>query len=180
MEKRNIINDNLDQILEWFHDGYTVSEVCNNLEISTRNYYYYLKNDEELKLKINKAKEQSNNNVEATFYKRCLGYTIIDEKDIFGIDINGNSWERHEKHKKHVIPDTQSIIFWLKNRMPEKWKNDVDLKNSENEGQGITVINILDEDNNIIEEDIFNSEIKINKKSKIIIDNSNSVESGFD
>lgn len=55
--------------------------------------------------------------VEASLFSRAVGYSHPDEK-LYLID---NKIER-AKTTKHYAPDTTAAIFWLKNRQPDKWR----------------------------------------------------------
>lgn len=57
-------------------------------------------------------------NVASRLYKRAIGYEH-DEDKIF----NNQGEPLVVPTKKHVQPDTTAIIFWLKNRRPDLWRD---------------------------------------------------------
>ena len=59
--------------------------------------------------------------VENALFKRATGYTEIVTEIIEG----GKDGRRVKTTEKHIPPDTASIIFWLKNRCPDKWRDRV-------------------------------------------------------
>jgi hypothetical protein len=65
--------------------------------------------------------------VTESLFKRATGYTC-DEDDIRTVSLpnNGGSQIVITPTKKHYPPDPTSMIFWLKNRQPRKWRDRVD------------------------------------------------------
>lgn len=68
------------------------------------------------------TKEEADRLVEQSLYKRAMGYTH-EETDL-----------RVIKGKlvatptlKHYPPDSTALIFWLKNRQPNRWRDKVDM-----------------------------------------------------
>ena len=77
--------------------------------------------------------------VEASLFSRAAGFAHPEEK-IFIVD---NKVKRVQT-MKHYPPDTTAAIFWLKNRQPEKWRenyqfdlHDMDKKSDEELDQRI-------------------------------------------
>lgn len=66
-------------------------------------------------LKVGKA--PADDRVEASLYHRATGYTFESEK-IF--QFQGEIIRA--KTVEHVPPDTTAMIFWLKNRRPDDWR----------------------------------------------------------
>lgn len=64
--------------------------------------------------------------VERSLWARANGYTCPETKPQWVQDENGGHWEYAEM-VKHYPPDPTSMIFWLKNRQPEKWRDKQDL-----------------------------------------------------
>ncbi len=74
------------------------------------------------------GREPADENVVRSLYRRALGYSHEDtdirvvDKEIIETDI-----------VKHYPPDTTACIFWLKNRLPEAWR---ELSRREHTGAG--------------------------------------------
>jgi len=64
--------------------------------------------------------------VERSLHDRAMGYTHKEEK-IFN---NQGEIVRAET-VKHYPPDPTSMIFWLKNRQPAKWRDKVEIESHE-------------------------------------------------
>ena len=71
---------------------------------------------------VKNGKDAADDAVERSLFKRAMGYTFDSEK-IF----------HHEgkivraQTREHVPPDTASIIFWLKNRRKDVWRDKQDI-----------------------------------------------------
>ena len=59
-----------------------------------------------------------------SLYERATGYEYEEEKKIIEYDKDGNVKPvKIEKTKKHVPPDVTAQIFWLKNRLRDRWQD---------------------------------------------------------
>ncbi len=65
------------------------------------------------------GKEQADDRVEQSLYRRALGYS----HDAVKIAINAEGKVTEAPFTEHFPPDTTAAIFWLKNRKPEKWRD---------------------------------------------------------
>lgn len=64
------------------------------------------------------AKAEADARVEQSLYHKAVGYSFDSEK-IF----NNQGEVIRAKTREHVPPDTTAMIFWLKNRRPEQWRD---------------------------------------------------------
>ena len=77
---------------------------------------------------IKKAKEECQETItgklEATLWKRAMGYEVTETETEFVRDKEGNPVVKSQKKKvKHIHPDTGALIFALTNVAPDKWVN---------------------------------------------------------
>jgi hypothetical protein len=120
------VEPKLDEVLKWAKDGLSDKQIAMNLGIAYSTFREYRDKHSALSAILKKGKESSNKQVENALFKRALGYDyeeVIEElitNDITGIE----ELKVVKKVTKVAHPDTTAIIFWLKNRMPDKWKND--------------------------------------------------------
>ncbi len=68
--------------------------------------------------KIKRGKEEPDKIVEATLYRRAIGY---EEDDTKIMQYNGDPVI--VPYIKKIQPDITAIIFWLKNRRPDRWRD---------------------------------------------------------
>ena len=122
----------------WARDGLTDEQIANNMGINVRTLYRW-KNEQSLICQtLKKGKEVADYQVENALYKRALGYTItINEQKV---DKDGYV---HDLVKDvHVPGDVGAMIFWLKNRKSDKWK-DKPQEQSNDGNKKVVIINDL-------------------------------------
>lgn len=81
------------------------------------------------------AKDSADDRVEMSLYRRATGYTFDSEK----IFQSGGEIIRAET-REHVPPDPTSMIFWLKNRRKEQWRDRSENALVDENGKTITPI----------------------------------------
>lgn len=98
--------------------GATDIEVADFFDVSDRTVYRWQLKYPEFCQALKAGKEAADDRVERSLYHKATGYSFESEK-IF----------QHQgeiiraKTREHVPPDTTSMIFWLKNRRPEQWRD---------------------------------------------------------
>ena len=83
---------------------------------STLNLWKLEHEDFSESLKVGKAEADSR--VEESLYQRAIGYNHPEEK-VF----NHQGEILTHQTTKHYPPDSTSMIFWLKNRKPDEWRD---------------------------------------------------------
>lgn len=101
--------------------GATDVEVADFFGINTRTLYRWQLQYPALCHALQAGKEHANERVVRSLYHRATGYTFETEK-IF--QFQGKVVRA--KTVEHCPPDTSSMIFWLKNRQPDKWRDRLD------------------------------------------------------
>ena len=86
---------------------------------------------------IKRGKHEADANVADRLYQRALGF----EHDSEEIKVVEGSIERVPIRKVYP-PDPTSIIFWLKNRQPEKWRDKQEVENK-HEGEIIITRRVI-------------------------------------
>ncbi|EAO54739.1 Phage protein [Bacillus thuringiensis serovar israelensis ATCC 35646] len=74
---------------------------------------------------VRRGKEVVDREVENALLKRALGYTyeeVTVEKQQVSEDDDFQDVET-KRVKRQVAPDTTAVIFWLKNRKPDAWRD---------------------------------------------------------
>lgn len=134
----------LEDIGHWAREGLIEEEMCKRLGIAMSTFQAYKNQYPELMDTLKKGKEYVDYMVEDSLLKRALGYEyeektyetmkvpeiqIVDDEEI-------QTYRIEEVLTKNVVkqvaPDVTAIIFWLKNRQPDKWR---DKQNIEHSGQ---------------------------------------------
>lgn len=136
-----IILPNLKKIEAWYRDGATDEEVYNQLGIGKTSFYYYCKEHFELNELRKRTKEIVDIDVENMLLKKSLGYTVKISKPFkvkhIKYNENGKKIAEDEKieyaeEEEYIAPSDTDMIFWLKNRKPEKWRDKHEIEHSGN------------------------------------------------
>jgi hypothetical protein len=122
------VKPKLDLIIGWARDGLTDELIAKNLGIGLSTLYKYKTLHIELVEALKKGKEVSDYEVESSLFKSANGFTYdevtkesrlvntIDGKPIYDLVIT-------KIVTKQVQPNPTSMIFWLKNRKAEQWRD---------------------------------------------------------
>lgn len=98
----------------WARDGLTIEQIAEQLGIANSTFYEYKNKHSELSDALKKGQEVIDVMVENALLKSALGYEY--EEDAIGKD-------GVYTLKKVAHPNTTALIFWLKNRRPNKWRD---------------------------------------------------------
>ena len=141
-----LTEDGLTLLKGWDRDGLTDEDIANNIGIVPSTLYKWKKEHSEISESLKKYKEIPDYKVENSLYKRANGFehTYKTQKVTKDGDIVDY------KVTVYYPPDPTSIIFWLKNRQPKKWRDKVELANDEDKMKEINknISNIADMLNN--------------------------------
>jgi len=116
------------QLVFWMaRDGLTDVQIAERLHIGKATFNRWKHNYPEFFEAIKQGKQKPDDLVEQCLYKRATGYNYPEDKIM--------QYEGKPvivPTKKHIPPDITAMIFWLKNRRPEKWRDKHDLEVTEN------------------------------------------------
>lgn len=145
MSRRSVkrdIEEQHDKILELARSGYTDKEISRYIGVSYSAFRQYLKKNLTLTAAIKKAKSKADLTVENTLYKRANGYDVVEEylEYVPGGDGVKTTVKSVKKLKKHIVGDVTAMIFWLKNRKPDNWR---DKQNIEHSGEVVEKIQFV-------------------------------------
>lgn len=107
--------DGLILLQGWARAGLTNEQIANNCGVRPQTLYEWFKRNPKIKEAIAKGKEVVDYEVENALYKSALGYEVVEQV----LDSNGNK----KLVKKYIPPNITAQIFWLKNRMPQMWRD---------------------------------------------------------
>lgn len=123
----------------WAREGLTDEDIAHNIGINVRTLYRWKKTNEQICQSIKKGKEVADYIVENALYKRALGYTTVIHED--KLDKDGYVHEGL-KREVHIPGDVGAMVFWLKNRKPDKWR-DKPQESTNNETKKVVIVNDL-------------------------------------
>jgi predicted DNA-binding transcriptional regulator AlpA len=123
---------------QYAREGKIDMQIAAKLGISESTYYDYQNKYPEFSEAIKRGKSVIDQEVESALLKRALGYKyeeikteIIDgqdkkpDKDGQMAKSKAGTRQKVTKVTKEVPADTTAAIFWVKNRMPDKWRDKV-------------------------------------------------------
>ncbi|MCI8346614.1 MAG: helix-turn-helix domain-containing protein [Bacilli bacterium] len=118
-----LTDDGLTLLKGWARDGLTDEDIANNIGIAQSTLYEWKKKYSDISESLKKYKEIPDYKVENALYKRASGFehTYRTQKVTKDGDVVGY------KVTVYYPPDPTSIIFWLKNRQPKKWRDKVEM-----------------------------------------------------
>jgi len=116
----------LPKIEEYARKGLTNEQIAKNLGITAKTLYEWQNKYSEFGNALKAGKEIADREVENALYKRATGYSHPEDKIFLGP--GGQPVIVHTI--KHYPPDPTSMIFWLKNRQSQKWRDRQEVEHS--------------------------------------------------
>lgn len=113
----------------WARDGLTDEELAGRMKISLSTFYAWKEKYSDISEAIKKGKEVIDFEVEQALLKRAMGYSYTETRK----EIDANGKKKVIVTEKHVEPDTVAQIFWLRNRKPNKWRNNPEAPEGEDD-----------------------------------------------
>src|SRR6185312_6598815 len=108
-----------EEIRKLVSTGATDSEIADYCGVSVRTLYTWRGKYPEFLQALKATKEEADAIVERSLFQRATGYEV-DSVKIF-CDKEGNVTK--VPFREIVPPDPTSMIFWLKNRKPDEWRD---------------------------------------------------------
>ena len=113
------VKPRLNEIKGWARNGLVDEQIAQNLGVATSTFYEYKKKFPELSEALKLNKEAADLEVENASFKSAVGY---EYEEVTRELINGELVVT-KVVKKHMPPNVTAQIFWLKNRLPDKWRD---------------------------------------------------------
>ncbi len=118
----------VDTICSYIRSGDSQKIACKKAGIGDSTFHEWIHKKKGFSDKIQKAKDEFQDTItgklEATLWKRAMGYEVTETDTEYVSDANGNPKIKSQKTKtKHIQPDTGALIFALTNVAPDKWVN---------------------------------------------------------
>lgn len=113
------------KIEAWARDGLTNEQIAHNMGISRETLNQWCKKYTDISDTLKKGKEEVDILVENSLLKRALGYRYKETtKQLVENERTGKTELKVTKEvEKEMPPDVTAIIYWLKNRKPDIWKD---------------------------------------------------------
>ncbi|PEZ28078.1 hypothetical protein CN345_21970 [Bacillus thuringiensis] len=121
--KRWLTKEGLLKMEGWARDGLIDEQIAYNMGVTRVTLHNWRKKHPIIDQYVRRGKEVIDREVENALLKRATGYTY--EEVTVEREKNGDDFESVEtkRVKRQVPPDSTAIIFWLKNRKPDAWRD---------------------------------------------------------
>ena len=106
--------------------GATDAELADEFKVSVKTLYNWRAKFPEFLQALKIPKEIADSRVERSLFERATGYSRESVKIFCGKDGEVTQVPFIE----HVPPDTTAMIFWLKNRKRDEWRDKTDVEHS--------------------------------------------------
>lgn len=116
--------ENLELIKDWARKGVIDKDIAHNIGISEGTFCRWKKRSPAIIEALKDAKPVADAKVESALFKSALGYQyteITRERDETGAMVVT------KEVVKEVKPNTTAQIYWLKNRLPQIWRDHPEL-----------------------------------------------------
>jgi len=121
--------ENLLRITNWAANGLTNKEIAKSMGIAMSTFCDWTDKFSEFSEALKSGRGMSCQAIENALFKRATGYVVedVDEIEEFkgelrdGKPANGTITKREVRKTRNVPPDTGAIVFYLKNRMGERY-----------------------------------------------------------
>lgn len=121
----------------WARDGLTDEQIAHNMGITRKTLAEWKKKYSDICDTLKRAKEVVDIQVENALYKRAVGFKY---KEVVRERIpDTNELVVTREIEKTALPDTTAQIFWLKNRVPNKWRDKAENVNINKQDKEINI-----------------------------------------
>ncbi|WGL77951.1 terminase [Serratia marcescens] len=109
--------------------GYTDAELASFFEVSESTINNWKLEHHEFLESIKKGKAVADGEVASTLFNRAIGYTAKEKRE----EKTADGFKEVDA-EKHVPGDVTAMIFWLKNRQKDKWREKQDVNHTSDDG----------------------------------------------
>lgn len=115
-------DDKLTLLQGWARNGLTQEQIAKNVGCASTTLSSWKSKSEKISEALKKGAEVVDLEVENALLKRALGYKSQNKQTFINVNAKGQKSQRVIVTENEVPPDTTAIVFWLKNRRPDKWR----------------------------------------------------------
>ena len=131
-----LTNEGLTLLESWARDGLIDEQIAKNIGIRRQTLYTWKKKYSDIDVALKKGKDVVDIEVENALLKRAIGYDIEIKEE----KLDRDGFVHELKRTVHVAGDVTAQIYWLKNRLPEKWREKQKEKDDGKNDDGVVII----------------------------------------
>ena len=114
-----------EKLIEWAGNGLSYKDIADQMGLSLSGLGKVRRKYPELNDILQKAREKPDKKVENALYRRCLGMEVKETTYSYRVKADGAKICTNVREViKEIPPDVQSIIFYLRCRMPQIYNPD--------------------------------------------------------
>ena len=127
----------------WARDGLTEEQIAGKIGINRSTLQRWKLTHSNICNTLKKGKEVVDYEVENALLKRALGfwYTEETQERVYNRATGDFEMVVTKSVKKYNPPDVIAIIFWLKNRKPDQWREKIQAIQESSTDDGVVIIN---------------------------------------
>lgn len=131
--------ENLKQIEMWAREGLSNEQICKNMGVAVTSFFYWRKSSPEFQQALKNGRRVLQLEIENALVKAAKGYDVEETEETETYDSDGEITGKVIKRKKrHIPPSVGAIVFYLKNRRPDRWKDKpIDVISTEQADDGL-------------------------------------------
>lgn len=124
--------DGIELLKGWARDGLNNDQMANNMGIGRTTFYKWQSKSTKIREAIKSNKKIIDYEVENAALKSALGFKETLEEKEYTVDENNNKKLIKIKQREiYFAPNPTMIVFWLRSRMGDKWREVFDTKDIE-------------------------------------------------
>lgn len=105
-------------------NGLTNEQIAEKMEVATSTMTLWMKEYPLFSDAIRKGREEPDDLVEKSLFRLATGYRHCVQKPmVVSVGNNAGSEVQIVDFEEAIAPNPTAMIFWLKNRRPEKWRD---------------------------------------------------------
>lgn len=150
--------EGLTRLRGWARDGYTQEQISDCIGISRSTLNVWISRYSDIADALKKGRDVADREIEDSLFKKAKGFRTevkkpIKLKKIIFDEVTGKKIEESEvieyaTEEVYIPPDTVAMIFWLKNRKPEQWREKpAEVQESTTEAAGVIEIPMVEASN---------------------------------
>ena len=123
----------------WSRDGFTEEEIAKNMDVSRSTLNQWKNDFPDILNAIKNNKATSNYLVEGSVFKSIMGFT----KTYKNQKVTKDGFVVEYEETVYIPPNALLAMFWMKNRMPDKWRDKVEITTNEDDDKdnGVQIVN---------------------------------------